>query len=39
MHDNVMQDTQQVLGAGDDSRKVSKKVIRFALMHDLLLTY
>ena len=24
MYDNVMQDTQQVLGAGDDSRKVSK---------------
>ena len=36
--DDVMQDTQQVLGAGDNSRKVSKSVIRFVLMHDLLLT-
>ena len=24
MYDNVMQDTQQILGAGDDSSKVSK---------------
>ena len=38
MYNNVMQDTQEVFEAGDDSRKVSKEVIRFALMHDLLCT-
>ena len=31
-----MQDTQEVFEAGDDSRKVSKQVICFALMQDLL---